>query len=219
MPTSENVAHPKILAEICRLGIKRVVHFLPMNNLVGVLHAKALLCTARLPNCEKVRYVYEQNTRERWDKQWTQFVSLSIERINLEFFLASQKKWQTEDNRWCILCFEPAILAHDGVTFATTNNTYSKVIRGQGHRGFVQLFAPTVDGRLREAKVHRPANHKASWPTDRRAEVLYPNSVEFEYLNEITVRSAKDRSTVNGMFVGLNLVREPHITHNPEMFQ
>ena len=219
MPQLDNVAHPEILAEVSRRGISRVVHFLTMANLRGVLSARVLLCTAKLPNCKQVRYVYEQNTRERWDKKWTDFVSLSIERINREFFLASQRKRQTADNRRCILCFEPVILTHAGVLFATTNNTYSNVVRGEGVRAFNRLFASTVNGRLRDPAKKRPADYKACWPTDRQAEVLYPQSVNCRHLKQIVVSSAEDEDTVYGMINTFNLERKPEVRHNPDMFR
>jgi hypothetical protein len=57
-------------------------------------------------------------------------VNLSISRINARLFNISAKNWHRAlDGWWAVLSFDPLILTHDGVVFATTNNAYPGVIR------------------------------------------------------------------------------------------
>ena len=215
-----DTVNPELLDEVARRGITSLVHFLPIKNLIGVLDNRRLLCRKKLPDYERLRYVLSPNVSRQWDKDWTGYVSLSIERINLDFLNASRIIRRDGDNRWCILEFDPVILAHQGVSFATTNNIYPSVVRDTGINGFSQLFASTVNGK-RAQKITRTKSHRESWTTDRQAEVLYPNAVDCHYLNRIVTESEQDSDTVAGIIRGVMLepVAVPEVKCIREMFQ
>ena len=195
------------------------MHFLPIDNLVGVLATSKLMCRKMLPECDRIRYVREPNTSVRWDRDWTDHVNLSIERINGDFLAASRAK-KRSDAAWCILGFDPVILAHPGVIFVTTNNVYPSAVREKGVDGFMRLFAPTVKGKNSRA-VHRPEDVIDAWPTDHQAEVLYPRFVDCTHLRQITVECEVDSDTIAGMRgvldSGSNTV--PVVKCEPEMFR
>ena len=115
-----------------------------------------------------------------------------------------------------VLSFDPEILGHPGVVFATTNNIYPACKRAEGLAGFKRLFADQVHGRYDE--LHDRTNKRPEWPTDRQAEVLYPGELSCDHLQRIDVQVEATIDKVEGIKGGLNLDDVP-VLYAPEVFE
>ena len=102
-------------------GIERIVHFTTNLGALGVLATRSLKARARLRDDELLANVAKLNAKDRSrDAKWHDFVNLSITNINTSFFGASTWEHRDKDYWWCILAFDPVIITHPGVWFATT---------------------------------------------------------------------------------------------------
>jgi hypothetical protein len=167
-------------------GITEVLHFTTSNGLVGVLSSGALLAHSELPIEKSLEHITHLNCPDRSrDVAYHAYVNLSISRVNGSFFSIARNKWHaTKDIYWCILSFDAAIMGHEGVLFATTNNAYDATLRASGLEGFSALFAPSV--RLFPSKwAQRSRVTPAHHTTCNQAEVLYPNRVSIEFLRKV----------------------------------
>ena len=127
----------------------------------------------------------------------------------------NSERWHVaEDNPWVVLSFDPVILGHRGVVFATTNNIYPACRRAEGRDGFERLFADSVRGRYDQR--HDRSGKQADWPTDRQAEVLYPGQVSCKYLQRVDVQWDETVDKIYGILAVLNL--DVPVYHAPEVF-
>jgi hypothetical protein len=113
-------------------------------------------------------------------------VSLSLSRLNTEFFHASGRWHSAEDLWWCVVALDPVVLTHPGVVFVTTNNIYPAARRARGLPGFDALFAPEVPARY-GAIQRRTATTLPSWTTCIQAEALYPEEISTRFLTRVLV--------------------------------
>ena len=193
-----------------RRGISEVVHFTTKRGIVGALAKKHLLSRPLLNEDEYLREVIKFNAGARpeesvfFDKSenWIRFVNLSISEINKRFFDFSRRWHNNTDVWWCILAFDPRIMLHDGVWFATTNSGYDGCTRDCGRRGFEALFAPKIarktsgiDGRPWSVTRGARAEHL---PTCEQAEVLYPEKLALAYLKKVYVEDGDHHDSVVG---------------------
>jgi hypothetical protein len=197
-------------------GIKEILHFTTHNGLLGSLHSGALKSRKRLPADLNLSYVYKPNANARKDVAWLDYVNLSISRINKEFFGHSCRWHRAEDLWWCILSFDPAILAHPGVHFVTTNNMYSGAIRENGPSGLLRLFAPRVtlwNGNVAVRSEELPD----SFTTCGQAEVLYPSELPMKHLRRIYTVRDEDADEVHAQLSGIGF-REVEVLVEPDKF-
>jgi hypothetical protein len=207
-----------IASIIAARGISEVVHFTTNHGCLGTLYTRTLLSRARLHDDEMVRYLFSANAELRRDVDFIDHISLSLEHINTEFYRISANKWHRDEPIfWCILAFDPVILTHDGVVFATTNNIYTSVQRGTDEAGLQRLFANPVT-RWVGNSVSRSAATKPCYTTCFQAEALYPGSLSTEYLQRVYVRSATDQSETIG-FLKATFHREIDVLVAPEKFE
>ena len=185
-------------------GIEGVLHFTTNRGLVGVLVTKSLLARRQLKQEDMLEYVLHVNAKYRpeaaadFDKSedWLNYVNLSISEVNTRFLEVS-KRWHNDaDVWWCILEFDPIILSHDGVYFATTNNSYGHCVREEGVGGFSALFQDSVR-RKADWRVVR-GSRRSNLPTCEQAEVLYPESLGVKYLNRIYVAKEEHYDIAGG---------------------
>lgn len=162
-----------------------------------------------------MEHVYRANAPYRKDSSWLDYVSLSVSRINTWMFAHSEHWHVADDNPWVLLSFDPVILSHPGVVFATTNNIYPRCERTEGRQGFEQLFADPVYGRHNER--HDRTDKRPDWPTDRQAEVLYPGEVSCKFLRRIDVQEEETMDTIVGASAVLKL--NVPVEHTPEVFK
>lgn len=170
-------------------NIRQILHFTTSDGLLGMLAGQppSLLPRAQLSQERHLEFILTVNSPIRKDEEWTSYNSLSITRINRYFFKYSLRNHPNA--YWAILAFSPEILTHPGVVFATTNNIYFDVVRGEGPEGLNRLFAPTIRNRGRN--ICRQTGHTLDCPTDIQAEVLYPGALSFDFLKEIYVPNEK----------------------------
>jgi hypothetical protein len=132
--------------------IEEVVHFTTNRGLVGIFASKSVLSRRRLPNDKYLEHILHPNSMVRheearqFDKSedWLDFVNCSISEINTSFFRFSRGWPHNKALWWAILSFDPAIMTHGGVYFATTNNSYEHCRRQAGLAGLRALFIPAV---------------------------------------------------------------------------
>jgi hypothetical protein len=220
-PTSPAAAQgpdPGILDLVGRRGITEVLHFTTNLGLVGIFGLGQVLSRARLPQARYVEHVYKPNCKTRKDPAWVDYVSLSISRINDWMFDTSERWHEVDQVWWAILSFHPGVLADPGVWFATTNNIYPAVRRGQGAPGLEALFADPVYGRY-SAELCRTPDQLPSWPTDRQAEVLYPRALALDRLCQIYVRDGEHRDTIRGMITAFPGLVDVPVLRAPEAFE
>ncbi|OUS34122.1 hypothetical protein A9Q94_17280 [Rhodobacterales bacterium 56_14_T64] len=215
-----------IAAEIARRDISEVLHFTTNRGVTGSLHNRSLLSRPLLDEDQYLRHVLQLNWLDRpeesefFDKSndWLRFVNLSLSEINKRLFRLSQQRHNATDLWWCILSFDPIIMTHENVWFATTNNGYDRCIRGEGSDGLDALFAQRVARKSMGItgypwNVNRLARVD-SLPTCEQAEVLYPEQVSLEYLRRIYVMEEEDHDMVAGLltdfeYEGVEVVVRP----------
>ncbi|MER8503908.1 DarT ssDNA thymidine ADP-ribosyltransferase family protein [Mesorhizobium sp. M0204] len=184
--------------------ITELLHFTTNRGIVGTLASNALLSRFKLPQDKYLEHVLHVNAAVRpeaaafFDKShnWLDYVNLSISEINARYFAVSNRWHHDKDVWWGILGFDPQIMTHEGVVFATTNNSYDCCIRQSAVEGLERLFAPTID-RKGTWKAWR-GSRGARLPTCEQAEVLYPAAVSTEFLRRIYVRKEEHQDQASG---------------------
>lgn len=184
--------------------IERVLHFTTNRGLVGTLASRSLLSRHRLPHEKYLEHVLHVNAANRpeaaadFDKSqnWLDFVNLSISEINRRFLLVSKRWHNNSDVWWCILAFDPGIMTHDHVTFATTNNSYDLCERNAGVEGMEALFAQRIQCKYgwTVSRGLRPTY----LTTCEQAEVLYPEALSTDYLRCIYVEEDDHHDRASG---------------------
>jgi hypothetical protein len=180
---------------VARRGIREVLHFTTSRGLAGMLYRGELLSRARLREEESLEFILHLNAPVVRDPGWQNYVNLSISEINTSFFQISQR-WHP-DIRWAIAAFDPQILAHENVCFATTNNIWPRCRRGRGEAGLEALFAERVVGRY-DSVQERSVDMPSHLTTHAEAEVLYPESLSTRYLRKIFVEDHELADQVHG---------------------
>jgi hypothetical protein len=200
-----------VLQAITQRGIEEVLHFTSNRGLVGILASEELLSRRRLNREDYLQVILHKNSAIRpedspfFDKKadWLDFVNLSISDINSYFFRTSERWHRAKDIWWVIAAFDPVIMTHEGVYFATTNNKYDFCQREKGVAGLNALFGNPIR-RLSNWFAHR-ASRPVSHPTCEQAEVLYPGSIPTRYLRKIYVRDVQDCDRVRGWLREFNI--------------
>lgn len=180
---------------IKRRGITEVLHFTTHRGLLGSLHSRSVKSRKRLPAEVDLKFIYQPNAIYRKDPAWLDYVNLSISRINTVFFATSCRWHRAEDLWWCFMSFDPEILTHPGVYFATTNNMYTGVVQGCGAAGLESLFAPKVV-RYNGNIAVRSAELADNLTTCVQAEALYPGELSVKYLKRVYVERNDDQDEV-----------------------
>ena len=217
--TTDEVARlplcPDVVAAATRRGVADVLHFTTVRSAIGVLAKGAVRSRHRLNDDQYLEHIYRPNAPFRKDDEWLDYVSLSIARINEWLFGFSSTRWHVKDNNpWVVMSFDPQILGHPGVVFATTNNIYPACRRAEGVDGFERLFSDPIYGRY--GRRYDRTDRRPDWPTDRQAEVLYPGEVSCAYLQRIDVQMEETIEKICGVLAGLQLTVP--IRHAPEVF-
>ncbi|RBJ37955.1 DarT ssDNA thymidine ADP-ribosyltransferase family protein [Xanthomonas oryzae] len=205
-------------------GISEVIHFTTNRGIVGTLATGALLSRHLLPQekyLEKVLHVNAASRPESWhdfdkSQNWLDYVNLSISEINRRYFEFSSKWHKDSEVWWAILAFDPVIMTHDGVFFATTNNAYEPFCsRALGISGFTRLFDDRVT-RKSDWTVSR-MGRAAHLTTCEQAEVLYPQRVSVDFLRRIYVREGEHQDQARGLLTEFGL-QTVDVAINPAKF-
>lgn len=195
-----------------RRGVREIVHFTTEKGLLGSIRKGALLSRTRVQDDADLAFIF-QRVWPRRDHAWTDHISLSVNVINLDLYRRAQA--HLPDLWWTVLAFEPEILDHEGVWFATTNNIYPTCMRERGLAGFESLYAQEVLGRY-SSRLTREGLDEAQ-PTDRAAEVLYPEELSLEHLAAVYVPSDEHRQHVLAWCDALDSV-EPTVVVSQDAF-
>ena len=185
-------------------GITEVVHYTTSTGLLGILDAGFVRARTRLKKDQRLEHILCLNTPIVKDQKWIDYVNLSITQINQSLFTYSSTHWHP-DSLWCILSFDPKILGHEGVFFATCNNTHPSVHRGKGVVGLEALFARCVRWGYYGSENIRSEQMPDNLTTSSEAEVLYPVELSLEFLQRVYVPTADEQDNVAGYFLGLDL--------------
>lgn len=165
-----------------RRGVSELVHYTTQKGIHGTIASAALLSRAQLDQEEYLALIREPVWPRR-DAPWIDHISLSVTTINDDLFRRSRSHflhlW------WAVIAVSPAVLDDASVVFTTTNNIFPSVQRGEGSDGFEAMFADNVVGRY--GVVQTRAGLPDSQPTDRAAEVLYPQRLETSRIQAIYV--------------------------------
>lgn len=194
-----------VIEVVRKREIQEVLHFTTNFGLTGILASKAVKPRIALPQDKYLEHIYMQNCSDRSrDSEWHGYVNLSITKVNWHLFDISMYKWHCGiDGWWCILSFDPMILTHPGVYFATTNNIYTGVLRGPGAAALDRLFDDQIvrwDGKV----VVRDSSTPRNQPTCEQAEVLYPGELSSGYLRKIYVKNGQEADKVESLVATLN---------------
>jgi hypothetical protein len=209
-----------VIQAISQRRLPEVLHFTTNNGLVGILRTSRLSANAFLRAEQQLAHILRINSIDRSrDSLWLEYVNLSISRINDYFFGYSKKLDKHEHAYWCILGFDPEIMAHPGVHFATTNNAYSLTLRATGALGLDALFAERIR-RKPGWTVARSPHEAPHYTTCRQAEVLYPGHVSLKHLRAIYVMSgeAYDEVFAQVSLLAPHLLAHIEITVDPRKF-
>ncbi len=183
---------PASLGEAARRrGVRELVHYTTQKGIHGTIAAKAILSRAQLDKDEYLKHIREP-VWPRKDPSWVDHISLSVTSINDDLFFRSHGHFQ--HLWWTVLSISTAILEGEGVVFTTTNNIFPKVRRGEGVPGFEAMFSDPVYGK--HSSVHTRAGVPDCQPTDRAAEVLYPQRISTENVQTVYVLDAEHKRTV-----------------------
>ncbi len=170
-----------------RTGIVEIVHFTTNKGLLGTLLSGALLPRSLLAQNHLLEFILKYNAAMRTDDDWFGYNSMSINEINDRFYEIQKKKHK--EIWWCIVSFDPVILEHDDVWFATTNNAYPGVTRAKGLEGLKRLYGTSIDHGFATWPPHSRKGARDCDPTCRQAEVLYPGRLPVEHLRKIYVQT------------------------------
>ncbi|MGW7609183.1 DarT ssDNA thymidine ADP-ribosyltransferase family protein [Streptomyces sp. NPDC054766] len=205
---------------IAQRGISEVRHFTTNRGLAGVLATQTLLSRKRLPEESYLEHIFTPNCDTRKDLNYLDTISLSISKINADFFDICSGSWHADsDVWWVVLGFDASVLAHPGVIFTTTNNIYSNVRRGKGVEAFKMLFADEIRPFVPPPNVIiRRIGRPEECPTDVRAEALYPQHLTTDHLLRIYVRFPEHEEKVAAT---MDAVGHPsvEIKYDPEAFR
>ena len=203
---------------IKRRGITEVLHFTTNEGLLGILYTRSVKSRQKLPKEKTLEYIYQPNAVFRKDKDWLNYINLSISRINYQFFDISANRWHRDRNVWwCVLSFDPTILFHSGVYFTTTNNMYTGVRRDTGEKGLQALFDSLIiqwAGKI----VNRDSDLPAKFPTCSQAEVLYPGELSTKFLQRVYVSTGEDHDDICGQCAGVSFP-DLEVRILPEIFK
>lgn len=174
-----------------RRGVTQLLHYTTQKGVHGTIASAAILSRAQLDKDEYLEHI-RKGVWPRRDHRWIDHISLSVTSINELLFRQSRANhpmmW------WAVFSVWPSILNDDNVWFTTTNNIFPAVRRGQDLTGFGAMFADPVEGRY--GKMHTRAGLPCSQPTDRAAEVLYPQRISTDRVQRVYVSEADHRHLV-----------------------
>ncbi len=182
-------------------GITEVVHFTTDVGLLGTLAMGQLLPRAGVEDEQYLEHILQVNAPVRKDPRWTGYSSLSISRANWRYFEYSERSHETDGLLWGVLVFDPAVLAHDGVTFVTTNNIYPAARRATGPGGLEALFADAVGRDYQRLSTRTGLADRDT--TDVQAEVLYPGRLSTEHLLRVVVEDGDHIDLVRGQIAAV----------------
>ncbi|GAA5151728.1 hypothetical protein GCM10023321_19260 [Pseudonocardia eucalypti] len=212
---------PQLAAYLAQRNITEVLHFTTNKGLLGIFASGEVLSRDRLEENKYIEHIRTFNCADRLkDANWTDYVNLSISRVNGRMLGVSENWHGEEELWWVVLSFDASLLVRPSIYFTTTNNTYTACVRrGVGVGGLAALFAPTVEWGWYGSRIARPPDLPTYYTTDPQAEVLYPRAVPVTYLRKVYVRDPENIDYVRSLLPLFSAVPHVPVEHRPEVFQ
>lgn len=208
-------------------GVTRLVHFTPLNNLLGIVRAGAVL-----PRSDLAAYARENpdlclldfaacNDACRLDAR-PDCVNLSVQHPNAALLRRFRERCLSCDV-WSVLLLSPACLALEGTLFAVGNAASSHARRlgfGCGVAGFEALFREEQHAaNLHGAVIHRRDGLPACYPTDPQAEVLIPARIPLRLVRAAAFPSPLDAARARAALeLAAPGVSPPELVVDPTLF-
>lgn len=200
-------------------NVTQTLHFTTNRGLIGTLSSGTVLSRAKLDANKTLEAIGFPNVFSRsQDAAWVDYVSMSVSRVNKRMLTSSQNWHLDEEIWWAVLAFDVSLIDDAGIFFATTNNIYPVVQRGEGVQGFEAMFAPVVPwgyyGSVRQRFTSTPDHHT----TCPQAEVLYPEAVSLAALTAIYVPEPELLDNVAGVLAAIPRAPDVPVECKPEVF-
>lgn len=208
-----------IVAFAAARGITEILHFTTGNGLLGIMASGKVLSRARLDEDKYLTEIAFPNNIVRKDPDSTDYINMSVSAVNRRMFEFSTRQHSGKDVWWVVMSFDPQILAHPGVRFVTTNNTYTVAKKGEGLSSLEALFAPRVEWGWYGSARHRYSGMPDYLTTCPQAEVLYPAELALECLRGIYVKDEEHADLVESWLGNLPKAQVVPITVKPEVFR
>lgn len=202
----------QLAAYIADRGIRRLVHFSPRRNLIGVFQMGGLWARGRLieyanqhEDADMMAYV-TWNDEVRLDGR-QDCINLSVERINSYLFDVFRRKFEDrfgDDEPWCVIEIEPSVMLMPGVMFARANAASSSVRASGTAPGLAGLMALYAD-RIVTPKYYgtrideRTSDLPRSCPTSIQAEVMVPDVIPLSKVIGLVFENDDDMVQVKAM--------------------
>lgn len=136
-------------------GVTEIRHYTSERGVMGSIMRGRLLSRDRVEDDADLAFIFE-GVWERRDPDWTDHISLSVSRINIDLYQRSRRHFP--DYWWAVMAFDVEVLDDSSVVFTTTNNVYDEVCRrAPGLDGFEDMFAERVPWGYRGSVKLRPA--------------------------------------------------------------
>lgn len=202
----------QMAAYIASRGIHRLVHFSPRRNLIGIFQMGGLWARGRLiayakehEDADMMAYV-TWNDAVRLDGR-QDCINLSIERINLYLFNVFRRKFEERfgDNEpWCVIEIDPAVMLMPGVVFARANAASSSVKASGTAPGLTGLMALYADRVVTQKRYGTRVDERApdlplACPTSIQAEVMVPGTIPLSKVIGLVFASEDDMVQVKAM--------------------
>lgn len=176
------------------LGVTEILHYTSNRGIMGSVLKRALLSREQVEQDPDVAFIFK-GVWVRKDPEWVNYISLSVSRINLDLLDRSRKN--LPDFWWAVMSFDVDILDDEGVWFTTTNNIYGPCRRALGVPGFDAMFGEPIAFGHHGSMMTRTHGMPRAWPTDRTAEVLYPERIDLTRLRKLYVLEAQHRRLIH----------------------
>jgi hypothetical protein len=188
-------------------GITRLVHFTPLQNLIGmvrigeVLPQRALLAYAEDRRDAFLLDYVRINDELRLDGR-RDCVNLSIQHPNTFLFRRFRERHLACD-LWVVLSFPPDLLDTPNALFTTGNAAATAVKRygtAGGVAGFEALFADDVPS-VGASCGREPAHGRLApcYPASVQAEALLPAAIPLSRISAVSVETDEDAARVAGL--------------------
>ena len=230
MPETPAIPAADLVEAARRRGVTRLVHFTPLNNLLGIVELGAIVARDRLLALARERndtFLLDYiafNDRLRLDR-CTNHVNLSVQHPNAR--LLSRFRALCSCDVWCVLLVSPACLETPGVLFAVGNVAARQVRQGgiaSGVAGFEALFRDSqLSANQFQARRLTRRGLDENLPTDPQAEILFPGEIPLRLVDGIafedTLSLARAQAAIRLAGDGgepvtpLLLFVDPHLFH------
>lgn len=222
----ENPATQPISEAAAARGITQLVHFTPLENIIGMLSLGALLPRRTLlekAEVDQVTHLRDYlclNDKMRLDYR-TDCLNLSIQHPN-SYLFSRFRSLHTACDLWVVLFLEPALLDIPGTVF-TVGNAASSAVRSHGTgeelAAFEALFAESVETRFDRGPTSRRPGLAACYPTDIQAEVLLPHEVPLDEIVAFAVENEEHAARLKALFRVSNYADTAEkVVVNPALF-